>query len=180
MAVAKSYYELLGVPKNANLQTLKKAFYSLSKALHPDTSMLPADEAEIKFRQVCEAYELLSDPTKRKYYDQYLKEKQIKSEVDINLMDLDIKTTVKTIGQIGNRRPLSGGELFSLMMLGIAVFISLLLAIVFAVLDGKELQVTPSWLQANQSFAKDTFHNNQDVNFTLSKNTFGSTFFERT
>ena len=50
-----------------------------------------------------------------------------------------------------NRRPLSGGELFSLLLLCMALCMSLLLGIGFAVLDGKELQVSPSWLSPTPS-----------------------------
>ena len=165
MAAAKSYYELLGVPPTADLQTLKKAFYRLSKALHPDTTLLPAEESAKKFHQVCEAYEFLSDPIKRRFYDQTLRERNLSDKVEIKELELGVKLAANKIDNFGNRRPLSGGELLSLMLLCIAVFISLLLAIGFAVLDGRELQIAPSWLYDNQSFAKDTLQTNQDVDF---------------
>ncbi len=173
LVASKSYYELLGVPPNADVQTLKKAFYRLSKSLHPDTTLLPVKDAENKFCQVCEAYELLSDPIRREWYDQSLKERNFISEVD-----LDVRHTMKTIDNIDNRRALSGGELLSLLLLCITVVISLLLAIGFAVLDGRELQIRPSWLHANQSFAKDSLHPIQNVDFTPSENTYELALFE--
>ena len=147
MAVSKSHYELLGIPSNSDGNILKKAFYRLSKDLHPDTTLLPVKEAAKQFHQVCEAYEVLSDPIKRKAYDQSLKECNFINDVDeINSIDFYVNTNVKKIDGIGNRRPLSGSELYSLLLLLIAVFVSLFLAIGFAFLDGRALQIRPSWL----------------------------------
>ena len=180
LVASKSYYELLGVPPNADVQTLKKAFYRLSKSLHPDTTLLPVKDAANKFCQVCEAYELLSDPIRREWYDQSLKESNFISEVVINEFDLDVRSTMKTIDNIDNRRALSGGELFPLLLLCLTILISLLLAIGFAVLDGRELQISPSWLHTNQSFIKDSLHPIQNVDFTPSENTSEPAFFETT
>jgi len=58
-------YELLGVPTSANNAELRKAFRQLSKQLHPDTTSLPRDAATRQFQNVCEAYDLLSDPVLR-------------------------------------------------------------------------------------------------------------------
>jgi len=180
LSASKSYYELLGVAPNADLQTLKKAFYRLSKSLHPDTTLLPVKEASNEFYQVCEAYDLLCDPIRRKWYDQSLKESNFISEVEISELDIDKKSNVKKIENTDNRRALSGGELFSLLLLGIAVVISLLLAIGFAVLDGRALQISPSWIYATQLFVKDSHQITQDVDFTSIKNTSEPTFFEST
>ena len=62
----------MGVSSSVDGITLRRAFRRLSKALHPDTTSLPIDEAARKFQQVCEAYELLSDPIRRKAYDDSL------------------------------------------------------------------------------------------------------------
>lgn len=70
MADKKDYYEVLGVEKNADEATIKKAYRSLAKKYHPD--MNPGDkEAEMKFKEVNEAYDVLSDSDKRAKYDQY-------------------------------------------------------------------------------------------------------------
>src|SRR3990172_509133 len=70
MASAKrDYYEVLGVPRNADEPTLKKAFRSLARELHPDVSDDP--NAEERFREVAEAYEVLSKPETRELYDRY-------------------------------------------------------------------------------------------------------------
>jgi molecular chaperone DnaJ len=70
MATTESdYYELLGVPRNANDADLKRAFRTLARELHPDVSSEP--EADRRFREVAEAYEILSDPERREIYDRY-------------------------------------------------------------------------------------------------------------
>ena len=150
MNSSRSYYEILGVKPNADLQTLKKAFHRLSKVLHPDTTLLPLDEAENQFREVCEAYQFLSDPFRRKLYDSTLKKGSLMNEYEYVESKLSHKSSLHRFSNLGNRRPLSGGELFSLFLLSITLSISLLLAIGFAVLDGRDLQVVPSWLQSNQ------------------------------
>ena len=70
MAEKRDYYEVLGVDKGADEATLKKAYRTLAKKYHPD--MNPGDaEAERCFKEVNEAYEVLSDADKRAKYDQY-------------------------------------------------------------------------------------------------------------
>ena len=66
----KDYYEVLGVPKNASEQDIKKAYRSMAKKYHPDRNK-DNPEAEAKFKEVQEANEVLSDPQKRAAYDQY-------------------------------------------------------------------------------------------------------------
>ena len=66
----RDYYEVLGVDRNADEATIKKAYRTLAKKYHPD--MNPGDkEAERKFKEASEAYAILSDPEKRKQYDQF-------------------------------------------------------------------------------------------------------------
>lgn len=70
MADKRDYYEVLGVDRGADDATLKKAYRKLAKKYHPD--MNPGDkEAEQKFKEATEAYGILSDPEKRKAYDQF-------------------------------------------------------------------------------------------------------------
>ena len=71
MAEKKDYYEVLGVEKTATDDELKKAYRRLAKKYHPDANPDNKEEAEAKFKEVNEAYEVLSNPQKRKMYDQF-------------------------------------------------------------------------------------------------------------
>ncbi len=66
----RDYYEVLGVARDASPEEIKKAYRRIAKQYHPDKN--PGDkEAEEKFKEACEAYEVLSDPEKRARYDRY-------------------------------------------------------------------------------------------------------------
>ncbi|MGV3617067.1 MAG: DnaJ C-terminal domain-containing protein [Fimbriimonas sp.] len=68
--MAKDYYQTLGVPRGADEKEVKSAYRKLARKYHPDVN--PNDKtAEAKFKEVSEAYDVLSDPDKRKLYDQY-------------------------------------------------------------------------------------------------------------
>ena len=67
----EDYYKLLGLEKNASDAEIKKSYRSLAMKYHPDRNKDNPDAAEVKFKQVKEAYEVLSDPKKRSAYDQF-------------------------------------------------------------------------------------------------------------
>ena len=145
MTPSSNCYELLGVSPSANNAELRKAFRQLSKRLHPDTTSLPSDEATRQFQNVCEAYDLLSDPVLRANYDLFLKKENnlISQKKESYLTNIE---PVRFSKSIGVRRPLSGGELFSLLLLVSAIFLSLALGVFIAFLRGGNLDFMPSWL----------------------------------
>ena len=145
MTPSSNCYELLGVSTSANNAELRKAFRQLSKQLHPDTTSLPSVEATRRFQNVCEAYDLLSDPVLRANYDLFIeKENNLISQK--NEPYLVNRQPVQFSESIGVRRPLSGGELFSLLLLITSIFLSLALGVFIAFLRGGNLNFIPSWL----------------------------------
>ena len=138
-------YDLLGVSPFATNAELRKAFRQLSKQLHPDTTSLPCDEATKKFQKICEAYDLLSDPVLRANYDLSIEKKNnfINQSKESNLTNIEPLQFSKSIGV---RRPFSGGELFSLLLLITSIFLSLGLGVFISFSRGVNLDFTPSWL----------------------------------
>ena len=140
-----TYYKILGINENASDIELRKAFCKLSKELHPDTTSLELEDAKNKFQEVLEAYENLNNSNLRKIYDEKLKVNSNKSNDNKDFTDNMVMGT-KNHKFIGNRRPFSNGEMFSLFLLIIIIFISLFLAIVIASFSGKEIVSIPTWL----------------------------------
>jgi len=68
-AAQKSYYEILEVPKDADAKAIKSAYRKMALKWHPDKHTSDKEEAEQRFREVAEAYEVLSDPERRRQYD---------------------------------------------------------------------------------------------------------------
>ena len=145
MKLPYNCYELLGVSPSADNAELRKAFRKLSKQLHPDTTSLPSDDATRQFQKLCEAYDLLSDPVLRANYDVSIKkEKNLSNEkIESNLTNIQ---PVQFSKSIGIRRPFSGGELFSLLLLIVSIVLSLAIGVIIAYSRGGNLDFTPSWL----------------------------------
>ncbi len=149
MTTPHGYYEVLGVSPSADSDTIHRAFRQLSKTLHPDTTRLPAEEAAKQFHVLCEAYGYLADPHKRQLYDLTL---QNDSEVKLDRMSGSVPKSRFVKGRakkVSTLRPLSGGELFSLILLCGAFLLSLLLVLVLQFAQGRELQIRPSWLMVD-------------------------------
>src|SRR2546426_2764058 len=72
MAATKDYYQVLGVPETATVDEIKRAFRRLAKQHHPDRNPGKPQAAE-RFKEINEAHDVLSDPAKRKQYDQLRK-----------------------------------------------------------------------------------------------------------
>jgi len=66
------YYTILGVNRNANAEDIKKAFRKLALRYHPDRNLNNVEEAEKKFKEINEAYEVLGDGNKKREYDRLL------------------------------------------------------------------------------------------------------------
>ena len=139
-----SYYKILGVDENASNHQLRKAFCKLSIELHPDTTSLEIEEAKAKFQEVLEAYENLNNSNLRKIYDDKIKEKSSSKNNTKVLNNLIIDSNNQNL--VGNRRPFSNGELFSLFLLFTIIAISLICSIFIASFTGKELDTIPTWL----------------------------------
>ena len=141
-----TYYKILGVNENASNHELRKAFCKLSIELHPDTTSLELEDAKNKFQKVLEAYENLNNSNLRKLYDEKLRVNSKKpNKTNLNALN-PLVMDANNQQLVGNRRPFSNGEMFSLFLLIIIIFISLFLAIVIGSFTGKELESIPTWL----------------------------------
>jgi DnaJ-class molecular chaperone len=67
--VKSDYYEVLGIPRDADEETIRRAFYAAARECHPDVSDSP--DAARRFRELAEAYSVLSKPSSRLLYDRY-------------------------------------------------------------------------------------------------------------
>ena len=141
-----TYYKILGVNENASNHELRKAFCKLSIELHPDTTSLELEDAKNKFQKVLEAYENLNNSNLRKLYDEKLQVNSKKTnKTNLNVLN-PLVMDANNQQLVGNRRPFSNGEMFSLFLLIIIILISLFLAVLIASFAGKEIQSIPTWL----------------------------------
>ena len=69
---SKNYYQILGVRRDANAEEIRKAFRELALRFHPDRNVGNLQEAEERFEEINEAYEVLSDEQKRRQYDRLI------------------------------------------------------------------------------------------------------------
>jgi preprotein translocase subunit Sec63 len=136
-SVGPTHYELLRVEPGASRDQLRQAFRSLSKRYHPDTTELPAADAEQAFRQLKQAYAVLSDPLARQRYDSELRLGTLTSPSPL--------PAPRPTSNADVRRALSGGEWLALLLLGLALIFSLVLGVGLALARGTALVQWPSW-----------------------------------
>jgi hypothetical protein len=143
---------LLRLSTTATAQELRLAFRTLSKLYHPDTTTLPAAEAEQQFQRLQTAYTTLSDPDSRHAYDRQLRLLQLQKAAALQQATAAASATSSpgvAPGQraLSARRALSGGEWFALVLLGAALVCSLVLGLGLAWWRGVDLLVSPVSVQ---------------------------------
>ncbi|MEN9216044.1 MAG: J domain-containing protein [Gloeomargarita sp. HHBFW_bins_162] len=119
-----TYYDILGVSRFANEETIRRAYRELSKRYHPDTTTLPIPIAQEKFHQINTAYTVLISPQQRAAYDQQLWQSTLPPAPTLQQMQ-----QMYSIYLDATDRPLSPGELFALFLLGLT-FVGCLLLVV--------------------------------------------------
>jgi curved DNA-binding protein CbpA len=135
-----SHYELLDLPATASPEALRRAFRTLSKRYHPDTTTLPRDQAAAAFQRLRAAYAVLSDPVARRAYDAELRRPAMPAPAPPSMRPRPVSSSPTSV-----RRALSGGEWFALLLLAVALVLSLVLGIGLAWARGTALVHPPSW-----------------------------------
>ncbi|MBW4598161.1 MAG: J domain-containing protein [Calothrix sp. FI2-JRJ7] len=133
-----TYYALLGLHPSASVIDIRRAYRELSKLYHPDTTELSEKVATAKFREINEAYATLSSPERRLNYDfkiGYSRFGVIQAPPDLN-RPYNSYDWSKSAYLDATDRPLSGGELFALFILGLTFVGCLLLVAVVGLTRG--------------------------------------------
>jgi hypothetical protein len=138
--LADTYYGILGVHPSASALEIRRAYRELSKQYHPDTTELAAAIATAKFQRLNEAYGTLSNPERRALYDLkigYSRINVIQAPPERDRTEQERWSRSAYLDPTD--RPLSGGEIFALFIMGITLLGCLLLAIAVALLRGDSL-----------------------------------------
>jgi hypothetical protein len=138
------YYQVLGVSPDVSLQGLRQAHRDLSKLYHPDTTRFPGAIARLKFEQVQQAYEALSDPARRFQHD--LSRGIVRPpQPSYRNPPARPPSPSSSIYLDAEERPLSSGELFALFILGLTFLGCLVLALSLGIARGEAWMPLPSW-----------------------------------
>ncbi len=131
-----TYYGLMGLHPSASNVAIRRTYRQLSKKYHPDTTELPAKVATIKFQRLNEAYAVLSSPEQRSLYDLKIGYSRLNVIQAPNWSEPDTDRYSRTAYLDHTDRPLSSGEIFVLVLLGITFAGCLLLVATVAYLRG--------------------------------------------
>lgn len=128
--IAQSYYALLELHPAASSIAIRRSYRQLSKKYHPDTTKLPLDVAKAKFQQLSEAYATLSNPQRRSLYDLEIGYSRLNV---IQAPNWDAPSESNSSAYLDpTDRPLSAGEVFVLVLLGLTFMVCLLLVMAIA------------------------------------------------
>ncbi|NBD32884.1 MAG: DnaJ domain-containing protein [Cyanobacteria bacterium] len=137
---AHSYYGRLGVHPAASPLEIRRAYRELSKQYHPDTTELPQDVAKAKFQALNEAYATLSNPQRRALYDHqigYSHLNVIQPPLHFQTREKNMRQVMKSAYLDSSDRPLSSGEIFVLVILGVTFLACILLVIIIGLTRGE-------------------------------------------
>jgi len=130
---ADTHYGLLKLHPSASVMEIRRAYRELSKFYHPDTTDLPPEEAKQKFQRLNEAYGVLANPETRLKYDLqigYSRWNVIESPYDFSRANEYDSSKASYLDP--SDRPLSAGELFALLLMGLTIFGCMILAFCLA------------------------------------------------
>ena len=131
-----SYYGLMGLQPSASNIAIRRAYRQLSKKYHPDTTELPPHIATAKFQRLNEAYAMLSSPEQRSLYDLKIGYSRLHVIQAPNWSEPNSNQHSRAAYLDPTDRPLSSGEVFVLVLLGLTFVGCLLLVMVVAYLRG--------------------------------------------
>jgi curved DNA-binding protein CbpA len=132
---ANTHYGLFSLHPSASAMDIRRTYRELSKLYHPDTTNLPLEEAKQKFQRLNEAYGILANPERRSLYDLqigYSRWNVIQSLDNLSISSPEEQEGMKSAYLDITERPLSSGELFALLLMGLTIVSCLLLAITLA------------------------------------------------
>jgi curved DNA-binding protein CbpA len=136
----QTYYDLLDVHPSASAIEIRRAYRELSKKYHPDTTTLATAIATVKFQALNEAYAAISNPERRSAYDLEIGYSRVfVAQTPVNFHPLTPRPdNYRSSAYLDpTDRPLSGGEIAALLMLGITFIGCLILSISIAIIRGE-------------------------------------------
>ncbi len=134
----QNYYTILRITPWASDRQIRQAYRDLSKLYHPDTTNLDSDEAISKFQHLNAAYAMLSNPERRAEYDRLIHFSRFEYQPKFEQNSF-VPSNWRYDDGLPSERPLSGGEIFSLVLLLLTLLLCLAIAVIVAVLRGDPL-----------------------------------------